>query len=248
MSRLLRLYPPAWRERYEAEFEALLQERPIRWRGSIDLLLGAIDARLHPELFGTTRQPWTHRLPGFLATTAGLLWTGYFVRLLTLRPNEEWGESIGFAVLLMFVVVPGDYTLPYLKRIGIITGAIVIAMVLGRILPWNVADGLLNLTAGITAWLLVGAGMLTLAAIRAQVGARGRWVLLGAAVLLPAIVGIPILGGFGSGGAGGMVATFIALMPYGLAWTFLGLRMIARGSATIFETPSSPRATEVLAT
>ena len=43
-------------------------------------------------------------------------------------------------------------------------------------------------------------------------------------------------------------AMFIAVMPYGLAWTFLGLRMIARGSATIFETPSSPRATEVLAT
>ena len=29
MSRLLRLYPAAWRERYEAEFIGTLQERPV---------------------------------------------------------------------------------------------------------------------------------------------------------------------------------------------------------------------------
>ena len=37
MSRLLRLYPAAWRERYEAEFNRLLQERPMSLRGTPDV-------------------------------------------------------------------------------------------------------------------------------------------------------------------------------------------------------------------
>ena len=33
MSRLLRLYPAAWRERYEPELLGLLHDRPVRLRG-----------------------------------------------------------------------------------------------------------------------------------------------------------------------------------------------------------------------
>lgn len=248
MNRLVRLYPAAWRERYEAEFNRLLVERPIRRHDSIDVLFGAIDAHLHPELLGVAPKPWTQRLPGLLATSAGLIWTWFWIRILTLAPSDEWGESIGLAVLLMVCAVPGDYTLPYLRRIGITIGAIVIAMVVGRVAPWSATGGVLNLVAGITAWLLIAAGMLSLAAIRAGIGSRGRWILLASAGLVPAIVGIPILGGFGPGDPGGVPAMIVALVPYGVAWALLGLRMTFRGSATIVESPSGPRAPEVLAT
>jgi hypothetical protein len=46
--RLLRLYPRGWRGRYEAEVRALLEEHEIRLRTLIDLLIGALDARLDP--------------------------------------------------------------------------------------------------------------------------------------------------------------------------------------------------------
>jgi hypothetical protein len=42
----LRLYPVAWRERYGEEFAALLEDQPLTPRVALDVLLGALDARL----------------------------------------------------------------------------------------------------------------------------------------------------------------------------------------------------------
>lgn len=44
---LLRLYPPRWRERYGEEYEALLADRKVGLLGGIDIVRGALDARLH---------------------------------------------------------------------------------------------------------------------------------------------------------------------------------------------------------
>jgi hypothetical protein len=44
MKWLLKLYPPAWRARYEAEMAALLDEQRAGRRGVIDLVRGAADA------------------------------------------------------------------------------------------------------------------------------------------------------------------------------------------------------------
>jgi hypothetical protein len=45
---LLRLYPRAWRQRYEIEMLAVLEARPLTLRARVDLLRGALDAHLHP--------------------------------------------------------------------------------------------------------------------------------------------------------------------------------------------------------
>jgi len=50
MSRLLALYPRAWRRRYGDELRSLAAARPINARDRLDLVLGAIDAHVHPEL------------------------------------------------------------------------------------------------------------------------------------------------------------------------------------------------------
>jgi len=44
MKILLKLYPPAWRRRYEAELAALLDEERAGTRGALDLIRGAADA------------------------------------------------------------------------------------------------------------------------------------------------------------------------------------------------------------
>jgi hypothetical protein len=50
MSALVRLYPKAWRERYEAEFVGLIEEQPPTVADVIDIVRGAVDARLHPQV------------------------------------------------------------------------------------------------------------------------------------------------------------------------------------------------------
>ena len=47
---LLRLYPTAWRTRYGAEFAELLLARPPSARDRLDIVRGALDARLNPQL------------------------------------------------------------------------------------------------------------------------------------------------------------------------------------------------------
>ena len=50
---ILRLYPHAWRERYEDEVLAMLEQRSLSFTDGVNLLFGALDAQLHPYL-GTT--------------------------------------------------------------------------------------------------------------------------------------------------------------------------------------------------
>lgn len=51
---LLRLYPPTWRARYQDELEAVLEQHTITLATIVDLLWGALDARLDPA-FSTER-------------------------------------------------------------------------------------------------------------------------------------------------------------------------------------------------
>jgi hypothetical protein len=50
-ARLLRLYPPRWRDRFESEVGAVLEEYPVRLTTIADLAAGAIDAWLDPAAY-----------------------------------------------------------------------------------------------------------------------------------------------------------------------------------------------------
>jgi nitrite reductase/ring-hydroxylating ferredoxin subunit len=69
---LLRVYPRAWRDRYAAEVGALLAERGVRLADLIDLLRGALDAHVSPQV--ASRLVAARTAPAVVApaTTAGL--------------------------------------------------------------------------------------------------------------------------------------------------------------------------------
>jgi len=48
----LSLFPRGWRERYEDEFMALIEERPPGLRDTLDIVVSALDARLRPRAWG----------------------------------------------------------------------------------------------------------------------------------------------------------------------------------------------------
>lgn len=53
--RLLRLYPRAWRDRYGDEFLEMVGSEPLQLQQVIDIVSGAIDAWLSPDVRGATR-------------------------------------------------------------------------------------------------------------------------------------------------------------------------------------------------
>ena len=239
MSRLLRLYPAAWRERYEAEFIGTLQERSVGLAGSMDIVRGAIDAHLHPELIGGAPHIWTHRLPGLMATVAGLIWSWYYLRIALAAP-QEWGYGVLLAMFLMFIAVLGEYIAPYTRQIGRTAIVLIAAALLAGVQPLNViGDGMLNFAFAAAAMLLLSGGLLTLAALRAGLGTGARWVLIIGGLLVPLVIAIPVMGGFGPTDPGGVPAMMVALLPYGIAWAIIGLRMTIRGSETIHDAPAT---------
>jgi DNA-binding PadR family transcriptional regulator len=79
---MLRLYPRAWRERYAPEMIALLEQHSITLWTVIDLLFGALDARLDPyyhrERLLIPRLPWHG-----LQTSWNLMLTAFVIFWLT---------------------------------------------------------------------------------------------------------------------------------------------------------------------
>jgi len=49
MKWILELYPLAWRQRYQEEMLALLEQHQVTWRTVVDLLWGAVEARFDPH-------------------------------------------------------------------------------------------------------------------------------------------------------------------------------------------------------
>ena len=81
---LLQLYPASWRSRYGDEFAALLEERPLGPFDVADVVLGAIDARLHLRGSQPASEPskglaMTLRIGGYAAILGSLSWVLGFV-------------------------------------------------------------------------------------------------------------------------------------------------------------------------
>ena len=106
MSRVLRLYPRAWRERYRDEVEALLAERPATLWDSLDLGLGALDAWLHPQVVGAAVER-AARSQRSLAIASGSivgggLWIASGLLMNTTRIDASLGyKNVDFPILLL---------------------------------------------------------------------------------------------------------------------------------------------------
>jgi hypothetical protein len=94
---LLRLYPRTWRERYEDELLAMLEQRPISFLDGVDLFFGALDAHLHPHL-GTTGLSLYERMKQMLSLlrrsllTSFCTFTGFILAGLAFQKMNEYDD------------------------------------------------------------------------------------------------------------------------------------------------------------
>lgn len=228
MNRLLRLYPAVWRDRYGAEFEALLADRPPGLRDRLDIARGALDARLRPQLSradeGRARRPW-HPAVVAAAVLGGVLFiaaswavgsqdaTGLPYRDGTITQLAAWIGALLIAVGPLRAISLAHGTWPA-ARLLVPTAVVAAFLIVG---PWPL------LALGFYLFLVV-----CISTAIAMTKADGpAWLLL-------------------------VVATLVAtsfnteddrawlLVPFGLAWILIGLLHAGRLGSRADEGPGLP--------
>ncbi len=116
MKTLLRLYPNAWRVRYEAEVMAVLEQRGSRFADAPDMIRGAVDAHLHPiskvqPILPGSGVPESLHRAGRSAVVGGLLWflayVGVYLHALVYTSmNHGIAASEGQGWLMGLLVAP----------------------------------------------------------------------------------------------------------------------------------------------
>ena len=185
MSGLIRLYPRAWRERYGDEFLALIAERPPTLRDRVDIVRGALDARLSPQLPGSDLLPdRTGFVPlaGVLSFTMGIiLAVNGPVYYDEYGPYRDGAAAWPFVVLAMLAMALAMYRLvthlPGHARAARVIAAAAIACGL----LWSMAPWLLPLLAG----CLIGVAVVAASSSRAGVWPTSLTVLLFVLAMIP---------------------------------------------------------------
>ncbi|MFN8623785.1 MAG: hypothetical protein U0869_23840 [Chloroflexota bacterium] len=241
MTALLRLYPKAWRDRYGDELEQVLAERPLGIMGTLDLIRGALDARLHPALVPATAGGPSVDLPAgrsaarrfplgaFLATLAAGL---FLVSGALVLGQQSLPGMIGTELAGVFLAI-SSFTLGL--AVMATTGRGIIAKLAGLVFIAGIAfvtwrefwvPAVMSVAAG-SAVLLVGSlverrpprrvGIVAVLLGAAALGAyrSESWEILGIAIAAFALVGVGLA--LGQGGSArpivvGVVAVGFAVL------------------------------------
>lgn len=180
MSRLVALYPTGWRSRYEDEFLALLASRPPSIEDRIDIVRGAVDARLHPQVPVPERVPDRYGLGPLvglvLLVGAVLLAANGPVRYDDYGTYREGGAALPLFVLSLVLLSVGLYRLVGRLPIGA---------------RWSRAAGWIAIVAGpiwaLMPWVMPIGLIFLLGALGLAVGARRAGLLPAWSVILLAV-------------------------------------------------------------
>lgn len=237
---LIRLYPAPWRARYGEEFAALLEERPMGPFDVADVLLGALDARLHLRGVGAPSQQrkgftMSLRIGGIAAIFGGILWAIAFAWMA--RTQTEAGSELLLAVtasVALLVALVGlsafqsrehpllvwtAFALPAIGTLLSIVG--MVGMLIQDsdgpfIGPW---PAFLIFMVGLIA-ALIGSSLFALATYRTRVLSRAGALILLIASPLVLVAVLGLMGG--SAGTAGVLIGALSLIAFSLGWVLLG--------------------------
>lgn len=219
MSFLIRLYPAAWRARYEDEFLALLEERPVSPFDALDILLGALDARLRPRSLAIELAPrrspsMNVRLAGLAAIVGGALIL-IAIPIVWLQPNipQEIASVLQIVIFLgvevaLLVALIGLSAAQGRRRPVMTWSAVVVPIGAGVVSLLGAVGMTLRgdepLVAGIPSWylwsfgllgMIVGSVLFAAATVMVGVFSRPAALTLLAGSVLVVLTVVPI--GFG---------------------------------------------------
>ena len=227
MGVLLRLYPAAWRDRYGEEFAELLAARPPSFRDRVDILFGAVDARLRPQVGQAAQEPGQiprDRSAGGLVVLGGTLLTAWAViGVLVVGPWEDPGVermrtasfvaglvgSFLLATALLVIASRYDWSIGPSGAVGgVLTGSGLVFSALG---------------GGVAALVLLGGGTVMLAwRLRGRLVGTVPALALTVATLLLVVAFVAVAANGWSD-----ISPFYLLLAYGPAWMLVGLDLRA---------------------
>lgn len=153
MSALLRLYPRAWRERYGDELAALLEDQPATLHDRIDLIRGAVDARLHPQVPGhdvapEQEIPMDRKLLGTVAAIGGTIWLAGVASMFVLPMGSDGYRDadlafLTFAAAIVLIGVPlgllgTRQESSHSRTTGLLVVAISVGLGVLALMPWPI--------------------------------------------------------------------------------------------------------------
>jgi hypothetical protein len=227
MSRLLGLYPRAWRDRYGLEFQALMEARAPSLRDRIDIVLGAADARLHPQVRAAPDERWQPskgaRLTGVSVILAGLGWLAWLG--LILRDFRGWGAGMP----------PNADLMVLLAFAGFLVLAIATAAIAATFQRWMDPLGMLGAVLAVPGFgfTAFGGGMSIVVAFLGI--AVLAWAMAGRAIpawLSVAWIGATLLAAVAMiafvAGNGRDVGLLALGLPFGVAFLIVGMVIVGR--------------------
>jgi hypothetical protein len=262
MKALLRLYPSAWRSRYGPEVGELLEARRSRWSDAHDLIVGALDAHLHPTALGLTAQDEGRstmpmlRLAGRAAMLGGSLWLLAYVgvalvALIARGQPRGMGPGEGTVFILALVFAPVCFLVALVSIVRCSAGRHRTLAMVGALLPAAgavvMALGLLAnavlpdrpLVTDVDTWEWWTAGMVGLVlgcvAYAIVIWATGSVSRRAAAVLLVGSIanaGILLTGTAGIVTEMRSIAVAASGAMFGIGWIAVGIDALGRHRAS----------------
>ena len=171
MRRLIDLYPRAWRDRYADEFGALLAARPPDLGDRLDIVRGALDARIHPQVGDSPKPdpvPASLRISAGVASIGGILWILAGAVFVATPIDGDLGYKETTLPILLTVgaaLLTGQLAVAVTRHVrrGVsglsVTTAVMVLGAIGLLLPWPIlALGFYGLALGTMgfAFLLTG--------------------------------------------------------------------------------------------
>jgi hypothetical protein len=243
---LLRLYPATWRARYEEEFLAVLEERPLSPFDVIDIMLGALDARLRPRSLAIEVAPRRYqamhpRISGYAAIAGGAL-ALLMVAIGLLVPEPTNGllgvllypvVAIALLVALLGLSAAQGRRIPALTWAAVVIPAAGLATSLvGQLGMATLGDGaIIGELSGWHLWsigiggAIVGSVLFAAATIFVGVLSRGAAITLLAGSLALGLIGLPAtVGMFDLAPSPAIFALLVAGgIAFCLGWIWLGI-------------------------
>lgn len=224
---LLGLYPAVWRSRYGDEFAELLAARPPNLRDRLDIVRGAIDARIRPQVFEAAarerRVTIGDRVLALAAVAVGASFSTWAGIIVVLSPRWGEGGTVGNDLLaLSYGVGQLGAVIAVAVLLGLIYRHVDDLRSIGTIGALVAAVGFLAMTggAGATALPLIVLGTVGMSpGLARAVGRPVTAFVLGSTLFLASAM-------FGFVGSGGQELLWLWMLAgYGPSWMLLGVSL-----------------------